>query len=779
MLELQHVKKYYQVGESTTKALDDVNIAFRPQEFVAILGPSGSGKTTMLNVIGGLDRYDTGDLIINGKSTKNFKDTDWDAYRNNSVGFIFQNYNLIGHLGIIANVELGMTLSGVSSEESHQKAVAALTKVGLKDHMNKKPNQLSGGQMQRVAIARAIANDPDILLCDEPTGALDTETSVQIMELIKELAQEKLVIMVTHNPKLAEQYADRIVRFADGKIQDDTNPYVEETKTDQFQLNRTKMTFLNALKLSMTNILTKKGRTFLTAFASSIGIIGIAIVLSLSNGFQKQIDSTQTETLSKFPVTVSQTATDQSAAMQRTESDKNVKNKGYLVAAKDDAEKAVHINKIDQKYIDYVKDINPKYSNNISYTRLTGMNLLREVDGKVQPVSFSTASANSASGASAMQSQMSSMTGVGVSVFPEQLEAGSNNFLKQNYGLLSGSYPTKANEVVLIVDNKNETNLNALNNLGFNYKDGDKINFDKIVGTTVKVISNNDYYTKLPIGNFMPGQDYAKMYSASNLNVKVVGVLRAKDNTEMSLLAPGIAYSDKLTQEIIKANKESEIVTAQKASATSVLTSQKLTSLEKDQIVASLGGSSIPSSILIYPNNFKDKDKVLDYLDKYNNGKKKADKILYSDLSGTVTKLTGGLLDAITYVLVAFAAISLVTSMIMIGILTYTSVLERTKEIGVLKALGARKKDITRVFDAETFILGVGSGILGILIAYGLTFPINVLLESLTDLPNIAQLDPIAAVVLVVISTILTMIGGHMPARFASKKDAAIALRSE
>lgn len=779
MLELQHVKKYYQVGESTTKALDDVNIAFRPQEFVAILGPSGSGKTTMLNVIGGLDRYDTGDLIINGKSTKNFKDTDWDAYRNNSVGFIFQNYNLIGHLGIIANVELGMTLSGVSSEESHQKAVAALTKVGLKDHMNKKPNQLSGGQMQRVAIARAIVNDPDILLCDEPTGALDTETSVQIMELIKELAQEKLVIMVTHNPKLAEQYADRIVRFADGKIQDDTNPYVEETKTDQFQLNRTKMTFLNALKLSMTNILTKKGRTFLTAFASSIGIIGIAIVLSLSNGFQKQIDSTQTETLSKFPVTVSQTATDQSAAMQRTESDKNVKNKGYLVAAKDDAEKAVHINKIDQKYIDYVKDINPKYSNNISYTRLTGMNLLREVDGKVQPVSFSTASANSASGASAMQSQMSSMTGVGVSVFPEQLEAGSNNFLKQNYGLLSGSYPTKANEVVLIVDNKNETNLNALNNLGFNYKDGDKINFDKIVGTTVKVISNNDYYTKLPIGNFMPGQDYAKMYSASNLNVKVVGVLRAKDNTEMSLLAPGIAYSDKLTQEIIKANKESEIVTAQKASATSVLTSQKLTSLEKDQIVASLGGSSIPSSILIYPNNFKDKDKVLDYLDKYNNGKKKADKILYSDLSGTVTKLTGGLLDAITYVLVAFAAISLVTSMIMIGILTYTSVLERTKEIGVLKALGARKKDITRVFDAETFILGVGSGILGILIAYGLTFPINVLLESLTDLPNIAQLDPIAAVVLVVISTILTMIGGHMPARFASKKDAAIALRSE
>lgn len=775
MLELKHLKKYYQVGDSTTKALDDVSISFREKEFVAILGPSGSGKTTMLNVIGGLDRYDTGDMVINGKSTKNFKDTDWDAYRNNSVGFIFQNYNLIGHLGIIANVELGMTLSGVSKEERHQKAVDALQKVGLGDHMNKKPNQLSGGQMQRVAIARAIANDPDILLCDEPTGALDTETSVQIMDLIKDLATEKLVIMVTHNPELAEEYADRLVRFEDGQIKSDSHPHEEHPKGDLFKLNHTKMTFMNALKLSFTNIMTKKGRTFLTAFASSIGIIGIAIVLSLSNGFQKQIDSTQTETLSKFPVTISMQATDQSNVETRQPSTKNVKSKGYLIAKQDAMEKTVHINKIDQDFVDYVNKINPKYSNNIGYTRMTGMNLLRDVSGKIQPVKFSNAAQNS----NDMAGQMASMTGVGVSVFPTQLSDDKANFLKDNYAALAGTYPTGANEVVLILDHDNSTNINALKNLGFSYKDGEKVDFDKVVGTTVKVVNNDDYYQQLPTGSFMPKSNYDEMYNGATTTIKVVGVLRAKESSNMGLLAPGIAYSDKLSQEIIKANENSKIVMAQKASDKNVMTGATMTSTEKDSFVAMLGGSSIPASIMIYPNSFEDKEDVLDYLDAYNKGKKKADKIIYSDLSGTVTQLTGGLLDAITYVLVAFAAISLVTSMIMIGILTYTSVLERTKEIGVLKALGARKRDITRVFDAETTILGVGSGILGIVIAYLLTLPINSLLYALTDLENVAQLNPVHAVILIIVSTLLTIIGGHMPARMASKKDAAIALRSE
>lgn len=438
-------------------------------------------------------------------------------------------------------------------------------------------------------------------------------------------------------------------------------------------------------------------------------------------------------------------------------------------------EKAVHINKINQDFVDYVNKINPKYSNNIGYTRMTGMNLLRDVSGKVQPVKFSNAAQNYTDYAS----QMSSMTGVGVSVFPTQLSDENTNFLQDNYAALAGTYPKSANEVVLILDHDNSTNINALKNLGFNYRDGAKVDFDKVVGTTVKVVNNDSYYQQLPTGGFMPKTDYDQMYNDATMTIKVVGVLRAKESSNMGLLAPGIAYSDKLSQEIIKANKDSKIVTTQKASDKNVMTGETLTSTEKDGFVAMLGGSSLPASIMIYPNSFEDKEEVLDYLDAYNKGKSKADKIIYSDLSGTVTQLTGGLLDAITYVLVAFAAISLVTSMIMIGILTYTSVLERTKEIGVLKALGARKKDITRVFDAETTILGVGSGILGIIIAYLLTLPINSLLYSLTELDNVAQLNPVHAVVLVIVSTVLTIIGGHLPARMASKKDAAIALRSE
>lgn len=388
MLQLKHLFKSYHVGDTVTHALDDVSISFRDKEFVTILGPSGSGKTTMLNVIGGLDRYDKGDLIINGKSTKNFNETDWDAYRNNSVGFIFQNYNLISHLSIIANVELGMTLSGVSSKERHEKAIKALTEVGLKDHMHKQPNQLSGGQMQRVAIARAIANDPDILLCDEPTGALDTETSVQIMELIKELAKNRLVIMVTHNPELAKKYATRIVNFQDGKILDDTNPFTTKDEKDTFNLKRTKMSYWNAIKLSFTNIMTKKARTILTAFASSIGIISIAVVLAISNGFQKQIDTTMSKALAKYPIAITSTATDMTSMQTRKESDKNVKNRGYIIAKQDESEKATHNNKITPAYVDYVKKINPNYANNIAYQRATNLNLLGLNNGKAEKFNF-------------------------------------------------------------------------------------------------------------------------------------------------------------------------------------------------------------------------------------------------------------------------------------------------------------------------------------------------------------------------------------------------------
>ncbi|EEJ71783.1 ATP-binding cassette domain-containing protein [Lactobacillus ultunensis] len=779
MLQLKHIFKSYKVGDNVTHALDDVTISFRDQEFVAILGPSGSGKTTMLNVIGGLDRYDKGDLIINGKSTKNFKETDWDAYRNNTVGFIFQNYNLIPHLSIIANVELGMDLSGVPAKKRREKALNALTQVGLKEHINKRPNQLSGGQMQRVAIARALANDPDILLCDEPTGALDTETSVQIMKLIKKLSKDRLVIMVTHNPELAEQYATRIVNFQDGKIRHDSQPFEPQEENDQFNLKRTKMSYWNAIKLSFTNIMTKKGRTILTAFASSIGIISIAVVLAISNGFQKQINTTMSKALAKYPISISQTATDITTANQRKESDKNVKNRGYITAQKDQNQQAQHTNKITEKYVDYIKNINPNYANNISYQRGVNLNLLSKVNGKIERVQFSNADPDQSASIVQMRAQAMSTMGIGTSVFPTTLNKNKGSFLKQNYQLLSGSWPTKATDLVLVTDNKNTVNINSLKNLGFDVDDNDQVKFDKLVGKTFRVVSNNDYYQELPTGMFIPKKISQSMFDNAKTKLRLAGVIRPKNSDSMALLSTGIAYSDQLSKQVIDDNMNSAIVKAQKKSNRSVLTNQKLNANEKKATMQTLGGSSIPTGIMIYPNNFDDKDKVLDYLDKWNKGKKKADKIVYTDMSSAVTSMTGGLLSGITTILVAFAAISLITSMIMIGILTYTSVLERTKEIGVLKALGARKKDITRVFDAETFILGVFSGVLGIFIAYLLTFPINSIIYKLTDLANVAQLDPMAALILIIVSTVLTLLGGHIPARMAAKKDAAIALRSE
>ena len=774
MLELKHIKKYYHIGDSVTKALDDVSVAFRKREFVAILGPSGSGKTTMLNGIGGLDVYDSGDLIIKGKSTKDFKASDWDAYRNNSVGFIFQSYNIIGHLSILDNVEMGMTLSGVDNADKKAKAVKALERVGLGPHMNKKPNQLSGGQMQRVAIARAIANDPEILLCDEPTGALDTETSVQIMDLIKELSAERLVIMVTHNPDLAREYANRIIEFADGKIQHDSNPYDEEAADETFALQKTKMTYWTALKLSFTNIKTKKGRTALTAFASSIGIIGIAVVLSLSTGFQTQVNKTQTNTLAQMPVTISQTAQQQQKQSNKI---KTAKSSDQSITARvSQADKATHTNNLTTKYLTYIKNMSPSLSHNVTYTYSTGMNLLRQVDGKTKSVTFSNKNSKNST-ATSMSSAMSSMSGVATSVYPT---SGNASFLKKHYRIVSGQYPTSENEVVLIANRDNTVNVNALKNLGYSAKSGDQFKFSQIVGTTLKLVTNNDYYQKLPTGNYLPNKVTDALYNKSNnQTIKVVGVLRAKTKDSDNVLASGIAYSDKLTQNIIKTNQNSDIVKAQKDSDTNVMTGAKVDSDARQTLLSTLGGSSTPASILIYPNSFKNKDKVLSYLDKYNKGKSKADKIVYTDLAGTVSSLTGGLMDAITYVLIAFAGISLVTSMIMIAIITYTSVLERTKEIGILKALGARKKDITRVFDAETTILGVASGVLGVVIAWLLTFPVNAVLSNVTGLNNVAHLNPMHGVILIIISTVLTVLGGHIPARMAAKKDAATALRSE
>ena len=768
MLSLKNIKKSYTTGDFTQVALKGINLNFRENEFVAILGTSGSGKTTCLNVIGGLDNYDSGDLIINGKSTKKFKDLDWDAYRNNSVGFIFQSYNLITHLSIIDNVEMGMTLSGVSSEDKKKKALEVIERVGLKDHIHKKPNQLSGGQMQRVAIARALANDPDIILADEPTGALDTATSVQIMDLIKEIAKDKLVIMVTHNPELAHTYADRTVEFKDGEVVSDSNPLPDKEINSKYKLKKTKMSFLTALKLSGTNIKTKKGRTFLTAFASSIGIIGIALILSLSNGFNKQIKNFESGTLSTFPITVSQTsASIQEKSMVKTSKDGSEYPKDKVIyPIKPTEEKTMHKNTLTKEYIDYIENIEPKMVSGISYTRMLNINLLKK-QGDV---------------ATLIKTNSNNFTS-----YPKSLDSNGPSYLEQNYDVLSGSYPKGKNDIVLIVDNKNGVDEGNLQLFGLD-SEAKSIDFDKIIGTEFKAILNNDFY-KLN-GNFFTingnPANLSDMYSNEKaISLNVVGILRAKEEIKIPLLPSGFAYSDELSQFILNDAGNSDIVIKQKNSNFNVLTGEPLDRANptgmspKETIMSALGATTTPYMISIYPKDFDAKKSIIKDLDEYNEDKSETDKVLYTDLSGTITGMSGGIMGAVTMVLVAFSAISLIVSFIMVGIITYISVLERTKEIGVLRALGARKKDITRVFNAETFIIGACSGILGIVIARLMIFPINAVIKSLTELDNVAQLNPTHAITLILISLALTVLGGSIPAKMAAKKDPVEALRSE
>ena len=785
MLELKNIRKTYHVGDIETRALDGISVAFRQKEFVAILGTSGSGKTTCLNIIGGLDRYDEGEMSIKGKKTSDFKDRDWDAYRNNSVGFVFQSYNLIMHLSIVANVELGMTLSGVSAEEKHRRALEVLEQVGLKDHLHKKPNQLSGGQMQQVAIARALANDPEILLCDEPTGALDTATSLQIMDLIKEVARDRLVIMVTHNPELAEKYADRIIRFQDGKIVSDTHPHEERPKPDGFNLKKTSMSFLTALRLSFNNIRTKKGRTFLTSFASSIGIIGIAVILSLSSGFKIQIDNFQSDALAEFPIIISQSAMEidmeSMASMHEEMLDKMGGTEEFAdtdaVYLYDPADVTMlHQNRLNEEYVEYLNRIDPEICSGIGYTRIVNMNLVRLVDGEAVPVTMNASSSGSSAGG-----MMSGMTGgMTLSSYPKQLKEGEDSYLTKNYDLLAGEYPQEVTDLVLVVDNKNRVDVNILRGLGFDVEGKESLDFADIVGTELKIIPNDDYYVETEFGTFLPGTDYAAMYESQEaIPVRIAGVVRQKENVSIGLLSAGIAYSDELSQRVIDTAEDSAIVRAQEERDVNVMNMEELDEESKAQFLSYLGGNATPYMILVYPDDFKDKEAVLQYLDAYNQGKESGDQIVYTDLAATMSNMTGSIMDGITIVLVAFAGISLVVSLIMICIITYTSVLERTKEIGILRALGARKKDITRVFDAETFILGIFSGLLGVVIAWLLTFPINALLYRLTELQGVAQLQLVHAVILVAISTLLTVLGGHVPAKMASRKDAVEALRSE
>ncbi|MEW8994563.1 ATP-binding cassette domain-containing protein [Clostridium sp.] len=796
MLQLKNIFKSYTTGEFTQVALDGISLKFRKSEFVAILGPSGSGKTTCLNVIGGLDQYDEGDLIINGKSTKNFKDSDWDAYRNNSVGFIFQSYNLISHLSIVDNVEMGMTLSGVSNTEKHKKALEVLEKVGLKDHVHKKPNQLSGGQMQRVAIARALANDPDIILADEPTGALDTHTSIQIMELIKEISKDKLVVMVTHNPELANDYADRIVEFRDGEIKSDSNPFYDDLDTSDYKLKKTSMSFFTALKLSGKNISTKKWRTALTAFASSIGIIGIALILSLSNGFDKQIGEFENSTLSGFPIMINQkTAEVDMDAMkeQHKELVSNSVNEDQFpdvdyIYPYDSSENSIeHTNVFTDEYIEYIENIDPALLSGMSYTRLVNMNLLNS-DGKTAtPVNTSL---------------------INFSSYPNSLNLDTKGYLESNYDLLAGSYPTEKTDLVLIVDSYNRLDNSMLEALGID-SESETVSFDDIINKEFKLAFNDDYYKQM--GNIFTvngtPDNLIDIYNNDNsITLKIAGIVRSSKDSKLEILSPGLSYSDELSQYFIDNAKNSEIVKAQQDANYNVLTGKPFgdatagtsmptnpmaamspmggansstPNVTKDDVLSQLGATSTPFAITLYPKDFTTKDSVLDYLNAWNDGNAVEDSIIYTDLAATFTDLSGGIMDSITLVLIAFAAISLVVSLIMIGIITYISVLERTKEIGVLRALGARKKDITRVFNAETFIIGSCSGLLGILISYLLTFPINSVLKNLTDLEGVAKLNPVHAIILIIISVSLTLLGGAIPAKMAARKNPVESLRTE
>ena len=773
MLEIKHIKKSYKTGDFVQKALNDVSIQFRQNEFVAILGPSGSGKTTLLNVLGGLDHYDSGDLIINGKSTKNFKAADWDAYRNNSVGFIFQSYNLIGHISIQDNVEMALALSDVKKKERRKRAREVLKSVGLLEHAHKRPNQLSGGQMQRVAIARSLVNNPDIILADEPTGALDSNTSKQIMDLIQKIASDKLVIMVTHNQDLAYQYATRVIEVKDGKVVSDSNPLTkEEQEEEQYKLKKTKMSFMEALYLSFNNIMTKKGRTLITAFASSIGIIGIALILSLSNGFDLQIDKFERGILSAMPIMISKQSMDldEESLVQLTGEEQEKYPDKQTVIPKDNAlESLVHQNKINDNYIDYIENIPSDLVYGVSYTKMTALNVLTEHDGKVS---------------------VADTQDISFSALPKSLDENAPNAaMEAYYDILAGTLPQKKEDIVLIVDASNRVNTEILQLLGFDTMD--EIPFDEIIGKTIKVALNDDFYVKMG-DYFVRNPDLQSVYDNS-ITLTVSGILRMKEDFPSYVSSASLCYTDELLDEVIAANNESEIVKAQQASDVNVLTGMPFSdstdntvssssagmTITKDTVLGYLGADQTPYMIYLFPKDFERKDELLEYLDAYNDDKEDDDKVIYMDQAELISSMSSSIMSAVTIVLIAFSSISLIVSSIMIGIITYISVLERTKEIGILRALGARKKDISRVFNAETFIIGITSGLIGIGIALILTIPTNQIIYNLTELENVAILNPLHALILILVSMTLTMIGGFIPARIAAKKDPVEALRTE
>lgn len=895
MLELNDIKKDYVSGSTTVSALKGINLRFRDCEFVSILGQSGCGKTTMLNIIGGLDKYTSGDLKINGVSTKNYKDRDWDFYRNNSIGFVFQSYNLIPHQTVLSNVELALTLSGVSKAERKRRAIEALEKVGLGEQIHKKPNQMSGGQMQRVAIARALVNNPDILLADEPTGALDTETSIQIMELLKEISKDRLIIMVTHNPELAKDYSTRIVRLLDGVITDDSDPYTLEdmeadirakeaakVKTSEKKIKKsgkkqkTSMSFFTALSLSFNNLMTKKTRTILTAFAGSIGIIGIAMILSISNGIQLYIDRVQRDTLSSYPITLQAESIDISSMVtsmtgNSDSAEHEDKTKIYSNDIMGDMintmVKEVKSNNLSEfkKYIENGGSDIKSYVSDIQYSYDVPLNIyMKDTSNGVEQLNPSTMfDSIYGEGATSTSSAMSSGMGMGMfsnsSVWNQLL--GNQQVLDEQYDVLAGHWPENFNEVVLVTDKNNEVDDYTLYSLGL--KDPEEVRtlfkkmmvgesyetekdisytFDEILDTEFKLVMPTDMYKYNDVTGTW--DDYSKddKYMTNVVNngtdIKVCGIIRPNDDAVSTSISSGIGYTAKLTEYIIEEVKNSEIAKAQLAdTSVDVFTGvpfdndrnteitmddvnaymatlspeesaqmQAMTSGMSDDQILQLFSASLkarttdatldsnksklgitdldtPSQIDIYATDFDSKEKVQNIIKDYNrlqqDDGKEENVINYTDYVGIMMSSVSTIINAISYVLIAFVAISLIVSSIMIGIITYISVLERTKEIGVLRSIGASKKDVSRIFNAETLIEGFVSGALGIVVTLLLCIPANALIKHLTDISNVAQLPVAGGVILIIISMFLTFIAGLIPAKFAAKKDPVVALRSE
>ncbi len=845
MLQLKNINKVYITGNFEQQALKDINLKFRENEFVSILGQSGSGKTTMLNIIGGLDQYTSGDLIINGKSTKKYKDRDWDTYRNHSIGFVFQSYNLIPHQTALANVELALTLSGVSKEESRRRAKEVLKKVGLEAHMNKRPNQMSGGQMQRIAIARALVNDPDILLADEPTGALDSDTSIQIMDLLREIAKDKLVIMVTHNAELAEEYSTRIVRISDGKITGDSNPYEDEKdENDLGNTKKTKMSFMTALRLSLNNLMTKKGRTFLTAFAGSIGIIGIALILSLSNGVEEYIGRVEEDTLSSYPIMIEEATmdmTDMMTAMSGEsenkdhELDKIYSNDilGTVVKTVTSTAKTNNL-KAFKAYIESDKSNIKEYVNAIQYYYNLDLQIYNS-DTSKDIIRVNPSTIMSDMGLLDSSTSYTSMMSSNYNVWTELLP--NDELLATQYDVLAGKMPTKYNEVVLIVNDKNEISdytLYALGlkdqtdiknlfdrimadpNMEFNYQE-ETYDYDDLIDYKFKLVLNTDYYEKK--GDIWVDKredtEFMKKLIKSSEDIKIVGIIRPNEEALVNDSYGLIGYKHELVEYVSKKNNEAKIVQEQiKNSDTNIFTGIKFSAKEEldmsnlspeqmkylssltptelkalmevqsanyDDNLTKLGVIDLdkPSQISIYPKNFEAKESISDIIADYNESVAEADQINFTDYIGLMMSSVTTIVNMISYVLMAFVSISLIVSSIMIGIITYISVLERTKEIGILRAIGASKKDISRVFNAETFIVGLFAGLIGIGLTIVLNIPINIIIKNITGVSNIASLPIVGGIILIVISMLLTVIAGLIPSRVASKKDPVEALRTE